>query len=127
MCVMAERWRPIEGWELYQVSDLGHVRRWFKSGWKLLSTEIRNGCTVSYPLVTLYDGHGHGVARTVHTLVLEAFVGQCPSGLEGCHQNGVAWDNRLSNLRWDTHESNMADIPHALTFDERMQLIKAGF
>lgn len=45
----------------------------------------------------------------VHRLVLEAFVGPCPDGLEGCHGNGIPDDNRLDNLRWDTHESNMAD------------------
>lgn len=45
----------------------------------------------------------------VHRLVLEAFVGQCPDGMECCHNNGIANDNRLENLRWDTHENNNKD------------------
>lgn len=65
------------------------------------------------------DKYGHmsvsigqsGAAFTVpvHRLVLLAFVGPCPDGLEACHNNGVASDNRIENLRWDTHASNNAD------------------
>ncbi|RUU22663.1 HNH endonuclease [Mesorhizobium sp. M7A.F.Ca.AU.002.06.1.1] len=45
----------------------------------------------------------------VHLLVLEAFVGPRPDGLEGCHNDGNPDNNRLDNLRWDTPESNQAD------------------
>jgi hypothetical protein len=51
-----------------------------------------------------------------HRLVLLAFVGPCPEGLEGCHNDGDPSNNRLDNLRWDTRESNMADqIKHGVT------------
>jgi hypothetical protein len=42
-------------------------------------------------------------------LVLTAFVGSRPSGLEGCHRNGDPTDNRLENLRWDTRTANIFD------------------
>ena len=45
----------------------------------------------------------------VHRLVLDAFVGPCPEGLEACHENGNRIDNRLSNLRWDTRSNNHQD------------------
>ena len=45
----------------------------------------------------------------VHRLVLEAFVGPCPKGMECCHNNGDTSDNRLRNLRWDTRSSNAKD------------------
>lgn len=45
----------------------------------------------------------------VHVLVLEAFVGPCPPGLEACHWNDVSDDNRLENLRWDNSEGNWDD------------------
>lgn len=45
----------------------------------------------------------------VHRLVLAAFVGPCPDGKEGCHNNGKSTDNRLTNLRWGTPVSNSAD------------------
>jgi hypothetical protein len=47
--------------------------------------------------------------KLVHRLVLEAFVGPCPPGLEGCHRNDDSSDNRLENLYWGTHRQNMAD------------------
>jgi hypothetical protein len=45
----------------------------------------------------------------VHIVVLEAFRGPRPAGLEGCHNDGNCLNNFVSNLRWDTHESNIAD------------------
>lgn len=41
--------------------------------------------------------------------MLEAFVGPCPEGLECCHENGDESDDRLDNLRWDTHSNNLMD------------------
>lgn len=43
-------------------------------------------------------------------LVLETFVGECPDRMESCHNNGVKTDNRLDNLRWDTHKSNIGEL-----------------
>jgi hypothetical protein len=52
----------------------------------------------------------HGmVRRYVHHLVLEAFVGPRPKGMECCHWDDDATNNRLSNLRWGTRLDNMQD------------------
>lgn len=61
--------------------------------------------------------HGHLVVTLtknarktmVHRVVLLAFVGPCPDGMEGCHNDGNPANNAISNLRYDTHASNMAD------------------
>lgn len=45
----------------------------------------------------------------VHRLVLELFVGPKPDGMEACHGVGGKDDNSVGNLRWGTHESNIAD------------------
>lgn len=46
----------------------------------------------------------------VHRLVLEAFVGPCPDGMECCHDPDYnPSNNRLENLRWDTRKANMED------------------
>lgn len=68
-----------------------------------------------HQFVGLRDGV-HRVTCRVHRLVLEAFVGQCPEGLEGCHNDGNPANNQVGNLRWDTHTSNEADkIRHGKT------------
>jgi hypothetical protein len=53
--------------------------------------------------------HKNKIKRKVHQLVLETFVGSCPEGMEACHNNGDRLDNKLKNLRWDTHKNNMKD------------------
>ena len=45
----------------------------------------------------------------LHHLVLYAFVGPRPKGMECRHLNGIPWDNRLENLCWGTRSSNMKD------------------
>ncbi len=42
-------------------------------------------------------------------LVLLAFMGPRPVGMECCHNDGDYRNNALSNLRWDTHSSNERD------------------
>lgn len=53
-----------------------------------------------------------GIIRTcyVHHLILEAFVGRRPVGMEARHLNGDAGDNRAVNLQWGTHAENMRDM-----------------
>jgi hypothetical protein len=48
-------------------------------------------------------------AILVHRLILLAFVGTCPEGMEACHNGGNTTNNRLDNLRWDTRQANAAD------------------
>ena len=50
-----------------------------------------------------------GKIRTVHSLVLEAFVGPRPEGMECRHLNGDRKDNRIENLRWGTRAENAQD------------------
>lgn len=110
-----EQWRPVAGHEgLYEVSDRGRVR-------SIDRTIIcRNGTTSRRPgkmLKPQITPHGYrritfGYRRGqqyVQSLVLTAFVGPRPAGLEACHNDGDPSNNMLSNLRWDTRISNMLD------------------
>jgi len=54
------------------------------------------------------DGKHH--PRLIHRLVLEAFVGPCPPGMEACHfPDRDPANNRRDNLRWDTPSANSLD------------------
>ena len=108
-----ENWKPVVGYEgLYEVSDLGRMwslervntRGYHRSG-QYLTPYLDE---VGRPRVTLTSGT---IRRTrhIHQLVLSAFVGPCPIGMEGCHNDGDAANNRLSNLRWDTRSENQRD------------------
>lgn len=45
----------------------------------------------------------------VHRLILEAFVGPRPEGMECRHLNGNSFDNRIDNLKWGTPAENTED------------------
>ena len=118
-----EIWKPIPGYGgHYEASSEGRIRvldrvivkkhpmtgRMCENRYKgRLLTPCKSG-KYGYMGVTLgVDGVDYSVS--VHKLVLLAFVGEKPVGFEVCHNNGIAWDNRASNLRWDTHFNNNQD------------------
>ncbi len=106
-------YRNLPGLIGYRVGSDGHVySRWVRgyrgslgTRWKKLRVRVRPG---GYPFISV---RRFGVLKNLatHRLVLEAFVGPCPDGMEGCHNNGNKLDNRLVNLRWDTRSSNITD------------------
>lgn len=105
---MKERWRSISGFQgLYEVSDRGRVRS-LRSRWKSARVLRPGSGKGGYPQVILCK-NGKGVPRKVHRVELEAFVGPCPEGMEGCHNDGDNQNNFLENLRWDTHKNNEKD------------------
>ncbi|UGS27597.1 NUMOD4 motif-containing HNH endonuclease [Microbacterium resistens] len=108
-----EEWRPVVGYEgKYEVSNLGRVRslsRLSSSGRRVRGRMMGLRPHPRGYLQTTLTANGICETKKVHRLVLEAFVGPCPDGMESCHENGVRDDNRLSNLRWDTSLANAAD------------------
>lgn len=101
-----EAWLPIAGLEDYvEVSNHGNVR-WRSSKEPLQSYA---GNKLGHRRVYLGIGPKSRRDRYIHRLVLEAFIGPCPEGMEGCHNDGDASNNHLENLRWDTHSANMYD------------------
>ena len=114
-----ERWLPVVGYEgFYEVSDHGRVRSVdrtvkFRDGRVFSYTSQLRSQTPQVPYGHMAVGlKRNGKRRTVrvHRLVLEAFVGPCPEGMEGCHNDGDASNNALSNLRWDTSSANKQDM-----------------
>lgn len=114
---MTEVWRSIAGFDYYEVSNLGQVRTWRKLGCspgrreepRLLKPALDRSASEPFPYlrVNLWKNN-HMTTRRVHALVLEAFVGTCPEGLEAAHLDGDYTNNRIDNLEWTTHIINCA-------------------
>lgn len=104
-------WRQLERFPGYEVSDAGEVR----------SLRCRSGLRPRpRPVAQRIDGHGYrgvqivdkfGVVRSVrvHWLVLRAFRGERPEGMQGRHLDDNQANNSLDNLVWGTRAENVAD------------------
>lgn len=106
-----ENWKPVAGYEgRYEISDRGRVRSLLHQG-----VRIRRRPVILKPGLGRY-GHqrvclcknGEIEQASVHCLVLEAFIGPCPKGLEGSHKDGCPSNNDVSNLLWETRRKNLA-------------------
>lgn len=100
-----EEWRNVVGFEgMYEISNHGQVRS-VKTG-QIKKQSFSKKDNRFY--LGLWKDNKQKIVKP-HRLVLEAFIGKCPEGLEGCHNDGNALNNHVSNLRWDTHTSNIHD------------------
>lgn len=114
-----ETWRPVVGYEgHYEVSDHGRVRSLertvhrphsgpYKTVPRVLSQFINK--RPEYRRVSLRQPSGAFRKYLVHVLVLEAFIGPRPEGLESCHYDDDPANNHVENLRWGTRRSNTLD------------------
>lgn len=107
-----EFWKELPGYPNYAVSHLGNVKRLAHIAKHARYGDQRLKERLLTPNIN-HDGYERvnlkGKHRFVHVLVLEAFIGSAPEGMQACHNNGIPDDNRLENLRWDTPKANVAD------------------
>ena len=106
-------WRSIPSLKFYEASSDGRVR----SVSRIRQTS--NGQVRRYRSKELspssQNQHGHlkvqagGKSHYVHRLVAEAFLGECPDGLQVAHCDGNATNNAVSNLRYCTATENNRD------------------
>jgi hypothetical protein len=104
-----ETWKDIPIYEgLYQASSLGRIKR-------LVGVRCKNERILKQKLdggnrlfVCLSNDNKQHYFR-VHQLVLMAFIGPCPEGMEVCHNDGNHLNNCINNLRYDTHTNNELD------------------
>jgi len=109
-----------EGW--YEVSDQGRVRS--------LERIVDHGrgprrCKSKILRAADYQGYRKvalsrtGTLRTfaVHRLVMAAFDGPRPEGMEVHHRNGIRHDNRLDNLEYVTPRRNTRETIRAGNFN----------
>ena len=100
--------RQIPDYPDYQVGSDGSIwshrrGKWKRlKGWKELSNHLK---------VTLHNDPLHRLVF-IHHLVLEAFVGPRPQGMETRHLDGNPENNAITNLVWGTRKENVADAVH---------------
>jgi len=104
-----EIWKDILGYKgLYSISNCGKVKSFIKhngTNERILKPYKNNK---GYLVVHLSKNDKRKLFK-IHKLVLEAFVGPCPPGMESCHNNGNKENNFIGNLRYDTHKNNNRD------------------
>ncbi|MDR3748086.1 MAG: HNH endonuclease [Acidobacteriota bacterium] len=101
-----ERWRVLPSNKNYLVSDHGRVMRiapgkGTEPGRVLKPGKTRDG----YLKVELFN-NGTPCSRYVHRLVVEAFIGEIPAGLEVNHISGQKVENYIENLEVVTQAKN---------------------
>lgn len=105
-----EHWRRIPWYPDYEVSDWGHVRTYKVRGSK------HKVSLMPRPLKQFGDGRGRlcvkleGKTHKVHKLVMWAFVGPRPEGMDIDHLDGNPHNNRLDNLTYETPALNRGSL-----------------
>jgi len=104
---MTEEWRKIEGYDKYEVSNLGQVRR----GGRVLKPYVKPGNTTSYNLIYLCKD-GVRIHKQVHRLVALAFLPNPENKTTVNHKDHDGLNNSVDNLEWATsQEQNLYSPP----------------
>jgi HNH endonuclease len=119
-CTEQVEWKQIERFEGYRFGSDGRIQtRWgsarggthaakhrtLTDNWFDVKAHVTR---TGYRRVNILEGTKARRAQ-VHRLILEAFVGECPPGMECRHLDSNPLNNRLSNLAWGTPRENSLD------------------
>jgi hypothetical protein len=110
--------RPIPGLNGYLCDSDGGL--WSSKKWRWADGNAPKGLVNEWhklkgvPNTNGYLSHNLMIGKKqkllrVHAIVLETFIGPRPESMLACHNNGNRTDNRLRNLRWDSHRANIDD------------------
>lgn len=99
-----EIWKKIEGYPLYEISNLGRVRSnsVFKNGFFLKPQIVGKG----YEVVFLYTAPKIRRQEYVHRLVANAFIANLEEKETVNHLDGNKRNNNYTNLEWATYAEN---------------------
>lgn len=115
MNLNGEIWKPIPGFKgIYDVSNKGRVRSYYAYNcrWRVGKAETpqrilqRAPHRSGYQRFVLIDIDGNGREYAAHRLVMMAFIGPCPEGMEINHIDGDRLNNNVENLEYCTRSDN---------------------
>lgn len=93
--------KKIPGYENYTINTNGEI---FSSDGKKMKQMFRNKHR-KYLCVHLFNGEKYKTF-SVHSLVLQSFIGPRPKNYDGAHLDGNPQNNSLSNLSWVSKKEN---------------------
>ena len=101
---MREKWVKIPGFEVYEISNLGNLRRLTKHrGIRCLTPEVTR---LGYIRVRLCVGEKQRRVL-IHRLVAESFLDKPSWATEVNHIDGDKSNNNVENLEWSTRRKNI--------------------
>lgn len=92
-------------WEK-QHAGLRGTKSYKSMRWRQLTGRVDKD---GYNTVGMRHESGRTKESKVHRLVLEAFIGPCPEGMECRHLDRNPANNAITNLKWGTHLENEED------------------
>lgn len=106
---MKEKWKPIIGFDGYEISNLGNVRSYIRRQGKMEKSHYLHAITIKggYKVIRLNKADVKNKGYLIHRLVYEAFVGKIPHGMEINHKDQNTANNSLCNLEICTHKYNV--------------------
>ena len=99
-----EKWRPVEGYYGYEVSDLGNIRCFIRGDVRPVTLHANS--VTGYVICHLHSPGLKRITKNLHSLVAKAFI-ENPNNYDSIdHKNSNKWDNSVANLRYMPHKNN---------------------
>mgnify|MGYP002796115447 CR=1 FL=1 len=110
MLNIAERYKPIEGYNEYYITESGKVYayRTRPVGWQgLRELKAKGRMNPKRYLMVALSANGHVKYCQIHTLVAKAFCDGYFTGAVVHHKDGNIHNNHYTNLEWTTQKENV--------------------